>query len=351
VTRELNDRPPRVLICDDSRVYAAALRHMLEYGGDISVAASVSSAEEAIAALPRVQPDLVTMDIELPGMDGLAAVEEIMSSSPRPILVLSAYVGQGSGRAAAALAAGALDALAKPDVDLRDPGGPAGAAFRHRVKILCRAHVIRHPRARLRDRASSEITDRYASVVGVCASTGGPPVLAKLLDALPVDYAIPVLVVQHMSAGFTEGLANWLNRTANVPVATAVDGKYAGPGAWIAPEGAHLSVSPNGTMSLDRRTVAGPHRPSGNVLLQSIATAAGAAGVAVVLSGMGTDGAAGAAAVHRRGGFAIAQDEASSAVFGMPRAAIESGVDVVLSPDEIAGCLLRLRHRPIVGPL
>jgi two-component system chemotaxis response regulator CheB len=349
VTHQLDERPPRVLICEDSRVFAAALRQMLEYEGDISVAASVTSAEEAIAALPRVQPDLVTMDIELPGMNGLAAVEEIMSSSPRPILVLSAFVGRGSGQAAAALGAGALDALSKSDIDLRNPGGPAGAAFRHRVKILCRAHVIRHPRARLRDRTSSKSIDRYASVVGVCASTGGPPVLAKLLDALPADYAIPVFVVQHMSAGFTEGLASWLNRTANIPVATAVDGKHAGPGAWIAPEGAHLSLSASGQMSLDRRTVAGPHRPSGDVLLRSIASTAGPAGVAVVLSGMGTDGAAGAADVHRRGGLAIAQDEASSAVFGMPRAAIEHGVDVVLPPDDIAECLVRLRYRPIAG--
>jgi two-component system chemotaxis response regulator CheB len=343
------ERPLRVLICEDSRVYAAALRRMLEYEGDISVAASVPSAEEAIAALARVQPDLVTMDIELPGMNGLAAVEEIMSSSPRPILVLSAHVGQGSGQEAAALAAGALDALAKTDIDLRNPGGSAAAAFRRRVKILCRAHVIRHPRAGLRGRAGAQGGDRYASVVGVCASTGGPPILAKLLDALPADYPIPMLVVQHMSAGFTEGLANWLNRISNLPVATAVDGKHAGPGAWIAPEGAHLSLSTNGQLSLDRRTMAGPHRPSGDVLLRSIAETAGPAGVAVVLSGMGADGAAGAAAVRHRGGLAIAQDETSSAVFGMPKAAIENGVDVVLPPDEIAGCLLRLRYRPIVG--
>ncbi|HUZ83921.1 MAG TPA: response regulator, partial [Gaiellales bacterium] len=128
--------PQRLLVCEDSRVYAAGLRRTLEFDGDIAVVAVCGTAEEAIAALPSVAPDLVTMDIELPGMDGLAAVEEIMSSRPVPILVLSAYVGAGSDKAVAALAAGALDAVAKDDLDLRDPAGATAAAFRRRVKVL-----------------------------------------------------------------------------------------------------------------------------------------------------------------------------------------------------------------------
>ena len=141
--------PLRVLVCEDSRVYAAALRRVLEYDGDIAVDAVCATAEEAVAALPRIEPGLVTMDLELPGMDGLEAVGEIMSFRPLPILVLSAHVGPRSDKAAAALAAGAIDALAKDDLDLRDPAGAAGAAFRQRVRVLSRARVIRHPRARL----------------------------------------------------------------------------------------------------------------------------------------------------------------------------------------------------------
>lgn len=335
----------RVLVCEDSGTYSAALQRMLEYGGDIKVAAVFGTAEEAIPALPRIAPDLVTMDVGLPGMGGIEAVGEIMSSWPLPILVVSRHVGAGTGLAAAALAAGALDVLGKDDLDLLDPAGLAGAAFRHRVKMLSRVPVIRHPRARL-GFSGGPVPSRRASVIGVCASVGGPQVLARLLGALPADYPIPILVVQHIAAGFTDGLVGWLDQAVRVPVRVAVPGARTAPGVWFAPEGAHLTLAASGRLTLDRRTVAGHHCPSGDVLLNSIATAAGKAGVAVVLSGMGRDGAAGAAAVRHRGGLAIAQDEQSSAVFGMPKSAIDLGITVVLSPEGIAACLLGLRHEP-----
>ncbi len=337
----------RVLVCEDSGVYATGLRRMLEYDGDIEVVAFAATAEEAAAALPGMEPDLLTMDLELPGMDGLRAVEEIMSSRPMPILVLSSYVGPGSDMTSAALAAGALDALAKDDLDLRDPAGMAGAAFRHRVRTLSRARVIRHPRARLGIRPRAPVQGRRASVIGICASTGGPQLLMYLLEALPADYPIPVLIVQHIAAGFTDGLVRWLDQSVALPVRLATQGAMVMTGASLAPEGAHLMLAAGGRLHLDRLTNAGAHRPSGNVLLTSIADAAGSAGVAVVLSGMGRDGAIGAADVRRGGGLAIAQDEQSSAVFGMPKAATELGIDVVLPPAEIAACLLALRHQPL----
>ena len=339
---------PRVLICEDSLVYATALRRMLEYDGDITVVAVCATAEEAIAALPSVQPDLVTMDVELPSLDGLQAVGQIMSARPLPILVLSAHVGPGSDKAAAALAAGALDAMAKDGLDLRDRAGAAGTAFRHRVKVLSRARVIRHPRALLNGTPGGVSgPPRRAAVIGLCGSTGGPQVLACLLEELPADYPIPMLVVQHISAGFTEGLVRWLDQSVPLAVGIAQDGAHPRPGVWIAPEGAHLTLAATGRLSLGSHTVAGRYRPSGDVLLGSIAAVAGRTAVAVVLSGMGSDGAVGAAAVHSSGGLAIAQDEESSAVYGMPKAAIDLGVDAVLSPGEIAACLLGLRHAPL----
>ena len=338
---------PRVLICEGSRRFAVGLRRMLEHDGDIAVAAVCATAEEAIAALPRIRPDVMTMDTELPGMDGLAAIEEIMSGRPLPILVISVDAANGSKNAAAALAAGALDAIGKDDIDLGDPAGAAAAALRHRVRVLGHAHVIRHPRARLRGGAAEQRPGRRASVIGMCGSTGGPYVLARLLKDLPADYPIPILVVQHISAGFTEGLARWLDQSVSLPVGIAEDGAPAAPGAWIAPDGAHLKLAPTGRLRLDRHTVAGHYRPSGDVLFESIAEVAGKTAVAVVLTGMGSDGAIGAAAVRRGGGLAIAQDQESSAIYGMPRAAIARGADLVLSPREIAACLTGLRYQPV----
>ena len=336
----------RVLVCADSRVYAADLSRMLEYDGDITVAAVCGTAREAIAALPRVKPDLVTVDLALPGMDGMTAIEEIMSSRPLPILMLSSHVEAGSEKAAAALAAGALDAIAKDDLDLHDPAGPAGVAFRRRIRVLSRAHVIRHMRPGLKPGPGHRGLVRRVSVIGICASTGGPQVLARLLGALPAGYPIPIMIVQHIGAGFTDALARWLDKSVQLPVALASGGRPACPGAWVAPEGAHLKLTAAGMLSLDRRTLVGRHRPSGDVLFESIAAAAGRAGVAIVLSGMGADGAAGTAAVRGRGGLAIAQDKESSAVYGMPKAAIDRGVDAVLSPAGIADYLLGLSHEP-----
>jgi two-component system chemotaxis response regulator CheB len=333
----------RALICADSPGYATALRRTLEHDGDIEVALVCIRAEEAIAALPEVNPDLVAMEMELPGMAGLQAVEEIMSSRPLPIVVLLTTTADRPEKAAAALAAGALDAIGKDDLDLGDPASSTAAAFRQRVRTLSHAQVIRHPRARLRPSGQKH----FASVIGVCASAGGPQALARVLAALPADYPTPILVVQHNAAGFTASLTNWLNQLVGIPVALAPDGERLTAGVWIAPEQAHLTLSVAGRFRLDTETTAGRHRPSGDVLLSSIAAVAGSAAVAVILSGMGNDGTAGAAEVLRHGGIAMAQDEQSSAIFGMPRSAIDHGVYEVLSPTGIASYLSRLSHRPL----
>jgi len=339
-----------VLICEDSSTYAAALRRTLEYDGDIDVICVCGTAEEALAAIRKLRPDLITMDIELPGMDGLAAVELIMGTRPMPIIVLSSHVGPGSDKAARALAAGALDALAKDDLDLAQPSSMAGAAFRQRIRVISHASVIRHPQARMAARTSQPGQPRVASAVGICSSAGGPPVLAQVLGGLPAGYQVPILVVQHISSGFTESLAHWLNQKSPLSVRVAEDGHFAGPGVWIAPEGGHLVLHASGRLSVDRTTIVGHHRPSGDVLLTSIATAAGRRGAAIVLTGMGNDGAEGAAAVHATGGLAITQDEASSAIYGMPKAAFDRGVDLSLSPDQIIACLKALRYQPLGVP-
>ncbi|HVU76779.1 MAG TPA: chemotaxis-specific protein-glutamate methyltransferase CheB [Gaiellaceae bacterium] len=335
----------RVLVCEDSSTYAEALRRLLQQDKTIEVVAVCSTAEAAIAELPAVQPDLVTMDIELPGMSGLEAVEQIMSTTPVPILVISSFAGRGSVTAAAALAAGALEVVAKDDLDVLHPDAESGVAFRRRVQLLAGAHVIKHPRGRL-PRATvppvSTAESRRVKVIGIVASTGGPQALSTVLSNIPADFAVPVLVVQHIAAGFAAGLAVWLDDAVPLPVQLARAGESLSPGVWIAPDGAHLFVQPRGTLMLDRQTKAGLHRPSGDVLLRSLADFAGPAAVGVILSGMGSDGAEGVAAIRAAGGVTIAQDEESSAIYGMPRAAAEHGVELVLPITEIAPTLIGL---------
>jgi two-component system chemotaxis response regulator CheB len=334
----------RVLICEDSKTFAAALKLMLEHGGEIEVVGVRSTAEAAIADLARLEPDLITMDIELPGMSGLDAIEQIMSVRPTPILVLSSHVSSSGATAAAALAAGALEAMSKDSLALRDAGGAAGAAFRRRVKLLSRARVIRHPRARLAARGARARPKPALrkGVVGIVASTGGPQALAVVLSALPADYPLPILVVQHIASGFTEGLARWLDGAVPLPVRLGEDGAPPRPGVTVGPEGAHLVLREDWTLFLDRRSPAGLHRPSADMLLTSIATSAKHAGVGVVLTGMGRDGAAGTEALLEAGGLTIAQDEATSAVYGMPREAAKRGAELILPLGEIAGVLMNL---------
>jgi two-component system, chemotaxis family, protein-glutamate methylesterase/glutaminase len=174
-----------------------------------------------------------------------------------------------------------------------------------------------------------------SEVIGICASTGGPQVLASVLGALPGGYSIPILVVQHMTPGFLAGLVTWLDREVALTVRLASDGRQLTPGVWFAPDGAHLTLDRTRRLTLDADMTAGNHRPSGDVLLCSLARVAGAGAVAVVLTGMGRDGAEGLAAVAAAGGRTMAQDERSSVVYGMPRVAVERGAQRVLAPRAI----------------
>ena len=333
---------PRVVICEDSQTYAAALQRLIEHEGELDVVAVARSAEDAIAAVDRLHPDLVTMDIELPGMSGLQAVERIMGLAPVPILVLSGRLDSDAQAAAAALAAGALDALPKDALDLLHPAGADAHAFRRRLATLSGTRVIRHPRGRRPPRGDAEGGGRRARAIGICSSMGGPHALLELLTSLPATFPVPILVAQHMAVGFADGFADWLDASVPLGVQIARAGKEITCGVWIAPDDAHLLLTADGRMALRRPTPAEPNAPSGDLLLTSLAATLGHDAVAVVLTGMGRDGALGTAAVKAAGGFTIAQDEATSAIYGMPRAAAEAGVDRVLPLGDIAGELRTL---------
>lgn len=338
--------PRRVLICEDSRAYATALSRFLERDPEIEVVGVAPTGEQAIADVARLEPDLLTLDMQLPGMDGLEVVKTLMRSRPLPIVVLSAKVARGSEQAVEALASGALEVLAKDMLRLDRPDDVWAQAMRSRLRRLSSMRVARPALARRPEQAPSRpgagLGSRSALAIGIGASTGGPPVLEALLGGLPADLPVPVLVVQHMAPGFIEGFVRWLGQKLAIEVGIAKAGERASPGVWFAPDGAHLLLTGAMRFALEDQPE-GPHRPSVDVLLSSLAQSAGSEAVGVVLTGMGKDGALGAAAIQGAGGIAIAQDEASSVVYGMPRAVAEAGADLVAPPAEIAAALAALR--------
>lgn len=334
----------RILICDDSRTYREAMRRFIEHDQDLCVVDAVATGEEAVERLTQLHPDLVLMDLELPGMDGVEAVERILAAQPVPILMLSAHTRRGSVEAARAMSAGAIDARSKLDITPTDPLSARSVAFRRYLKRLGHARVASRRRAAPPVTTAHELPSAV-SMIGIAASTGGPRALEQVLRALPDDFPVPVLVVQHITTGFLDGLLSWIGPISAVPVAKAVDGAPVSRGVWFAPEDVHLVVDHRGRLHFDRETVSGWYRPSADILFTSMAAAAGGRAVAVVLTGMGSDGAEGVAAIRASQGFVIAQDEQSSAIYGMPKAAAEQGADLVLPLEEIGDVLGRLGRR------
>jgi two-component system chemotaxis response regulator CheB len=333
----------RIAICDDSPSYAAELDTFIGRDPGLEVVGVFRTAEDLLRAMDRLDPHLITLDLEMPGMGGMAAIERIMSRRPRPILVVSGHAAD-SDRAAQALAAGALEAIPKTALRLGEPDDLWATALRSRIKRLASVRLSQKPRGGRMGPVSSPTLslDRPLRAIGIGTSTGGPPALAEVLGALPASFALPVLVVQHIAAGFGAGLVSWLDRQVAVPVAFAQDGEQARPGVWFAPEGYHLGLDRGGRFALDGETEHGAHRPSVDMLFESLASTLRDGALGVVLTGMGRDGALGTAAVKAAGGFTIAQDEATSAIYGMPRAAAEAGVDRVLPLGDIAGELRTL---------
>jgi len=330
--------PVRVAICADSRAFAEGLRRFLETDERLGVETIATSAEELIGGLQAARPDLITMDLELPGIDGVEAIRRIRATRPTPIVVVSTRTLAGNdGLVAAALAAGATEIVQKDAVRLDRRLTPQAVALRRRLARLARDDALParsapplpplSPAGPVGESAGpGGLPDpSVATVVGVAASAGGPTALAEVLGLLPADFGLPVLVVQHISDGYAKGLASWLDGVIPLPVRLARDGERAGPGVAIAPDGAHLLLTPDGRLRLDRQTVRGFHRPSADVLLESLAHARGPGAVAVVLTGIGRDGAAGVAAVRAAGGVALAEHFDDASLPGMPAAARRAG--------------------------
>ena len=337
--------PIRVLLVDDSAVVRKLLRAIFAQDDAFEVMGEAANGVEAVAQVRRERPGLIAMDLEMPLMGGVDAIEEIMSFCPVPILVVTDFAN--AQHAYAAVAHGALDVVAKSALTEKQVD-----AFLARARLVASIPVITHvkslrhhaPTARLAMAPHPAGQPHHRPVFGLTSSTGGPQALCRVLSLLPDDFNCPILIAQHVIPGFAAGMAKWLASESSLPVKLAEQGEVIVPGqVYLSPSEAHLSVTAGDRIDLLALRAGDTYRPSCDMLLESMAKSFGQRAVGVILTGMGSDGARGLARVRAVGGTTWAQDEASSVVYGMNRVAIENGaVQRVLPLEDIAAAMVQL---------
>jgi two-component system, chemotaxis family, protein-glutamate methylesterase/glutaminase len=342
----------RLLVVEDSKTVQQALVEIFNSDPDIQVVGTANNGDEAVTAVTTLKPDVVTMDVNMPGIDGFEATRAIMASCPVPIVIVTGKMDpKESATIFQAMKAGALMVTAKPAA----PGHPeheeSVRELVRSVKLMSEIKVVRrifpkesaegapHP-------ATSSVPAARIGIVAIGASTGGPPLLQSILNSLPADFAVPVVIVQHMAKGFTENFVNWLNLTSRLKVELAADGMQMFPGhAYVARDSFQTEVGPDNRLILVKGELENGQCPSVSALFRSVARVYGNHAAGVLLTGMGKDGAAELKILRDRGGITIAQNRESSVVFGMPGEAVSIGAaDYILSPEEITPLLTRLVH-------
>ena len=327
-----------VMIVEDSAVARELITNTLNSDPRIDVVCAVETAEKALRLLPRVAPDVISMDVRLPGISGIEATRRIMAECPTPIIIVAADLSKETVNSSMeALRAGALSVVEKPTIDTPE-------AYKAMARRLCDHFVnlsaVKVVRQRFNDAPAvrkpappSPMPQPVRSsgavdVIGIVASTGGPPAVGRLLQALGPEFPVPILVVQHMGSGFLQGYAEWLDSICGLDVVLAKEGEVPRPGhVYVGPGSNHLTYA-GGRLRLVRDLSDRGHIPSGNMLFASLAEAAGAASIGVLLTGMGDDGAAGLLAMRDAGAFTIGQNQETCAVYGMPAAAKKIGAVV-----------------------
>jgi len=336
--------PIRVLVVDDSAHNRREIGELLSHAPDIQIVGTASDGEEGLKKASQLQPDVITLDLEMPRLDGYAFLRLVMASSPTAVIVMSSYTHRSD--VFKALELGALDFVARP----RRRGAEEAAALRDELVEKVRAVRLLRPAARRRDgRAPAN-----PLLIGIGASTGGPPAVQRLLEALSAEPSPVVLIAQHMPAMFTRAFAERLDRIGAFTVSEARDGEALLPGhAYVAPGGRQLWVQKRkGKLEARVRPPlhAEKHAPSADVLFRSLAEVGGAHALGVVLTGMGADGAAGAVAIQHAGGQVWAESERSAVIFGMPKEAIATGaVARVLELEELGTALVAEARRRGMG--
>jgi two-component system chemotaxis response regulator CheB len=319
---------------------------------DIQVVGNAIHGAEAVRMTLRLKPDVITMDIRMPVMDGLEATTQIMRVRPTPIIVVASDVSASDYNIEfSALEAGALTVIEKPYGLLAKNFDIVRDQLVSTVRTMAGIKVLTRNKAGFTTSNIGPMTAMLQTlfthpvrVVAIAASTGGPPVLKYIFDNLPKEFSIPIVVVQHVLDAFAQGMADWLNGSSPLSVTTAVDQERMAHGnVYIAPGGSHLTVGSGGVLQLLTSAPLKGHRPSATLLFDSVAQTFGKDSVGIILTGMGDDGVEGLQALGKKGAHIIAQNEETCTVFGMPKMAIEAGtVDEILSPAEIVTRLIKL---------
>ncbi len=336
--RTLTVQPIRVLIVDDSAVVRRQLSTVLSSDPEIAVAGTAGNGRLALDRIPELKPDLITLDVEMPGMGGIETLVEIRKLDPRlPVIMFSSLTGPGAAATVEALARGASDYAAKPSAaSLEHASDHIRQELIPKIKALCAARQPFHSPPPASLFAIAGQWPMRIDVVAIGTSTGGPNTLAALMPQFPSDFPVPIVIVQHMPPMFTNLLSGRLGALTSLRVEEGKDGrKLEGGQVWIAPGDYHMTVSRKGSDCVLRLNQDAPEnscRPAADVLFRSVAQVYGASVLAVVLTGMGADGTRGAAAIRGAGGAVIAQDELSSVVWGMPGSVVAAGLADCICP-------------------
>lgn len=336
--------PIRVLLVDDSKLALTVIAKGLSKSPDIQVVGMASNGFEALSLIPRVRPDIICTDYFMPQMDGLELTKKVMANSPMPILVMSGRLEtKGSQEVFNLMEAGALDCVKKPQAAENDP---LMAELLEKIRILSKIFFLRG--AKKQGSTPSFVVDaikpgkHHFVIIG--ASTGGPNVLVDILSALPANFPVPIVCIQHISHGFLEPFIEWLKGRCKMKIELLRGEKYLQPGVIYLPkEDMHFEMKSQTLGGLSSKVPFHSHRPSITVGMKSVAEYLKSNAIGILLTGMGADGAEGMVALTQKGALTIAQNEETCAVFGMPKEAIAlGGANLILGPNEIKSLLLRL---------
>ncbi len=335
----------RVMVVDDSAFMRFSIIQQLNEDPEIQVVGSASNGNEALRLIPQLLPDVITLDVEMPHLDGLSTLREIMKNFPRPVIMVSSLTKEGASETIQALMLGAVDFIAKPDnrLDIRTAMGEIIS----KIKLAANARVKRAtsnlvqtaaPQAGSQSDKTLHSYSKFDPVILIGSSTGGPGALSEIIPALPANLPSPVVIVQHMPVGFTRSLSERLNSLSPLKVKEAEPGDELLVGqVLVAPGGFHMILDENERVALNQKPAMHGVRPAVDVTLNSLNKHFGKNMIGVILTGMGSDGTLGMSILHSAGGYVIAEDESTCVVWGMPRSVVEAGAaDAILPRPKIA---------------